>query len=154
MSNHCPHCGCELARPRSGPDHRRFFGAVAKAFDQWPENAEFQPRDAEHLRAYLLVRAGHFNVGKIETPEGYADNPSIRTLFRMAVEGTAKALAGETGHYDVRVSASGVEVLTPRSIDYRTVSQREFGPIRDAVEAIIEAEIGVRVDQLLKERAA
>ena len=45
-------------------------------------------------------------------------------------------------------------MLTPKSINWSTVSQREFGPIRDTVEHIIEGALGVPVDQLLREKAA
>ncbi len=150
----CPECGCILTKARSGPDHRRFFGMITKAFEQWPEHHEFQPRDSEVLRAYLLVKSGHFNVKAVPTPLGYAENPAIRDLFRLAVEGTAAAMAAEAGYHDIRVGAAGIEILTPRSIDYRTVSQKEFGPVRDNVQHLIEAALGVPAEQLLRERAA
>ena len=57
--NHCPHCGVILTRVRSLPDHRRFFGVIQAAFHQWNEGHPFQPTDAEHLRAYLLVESGY-----------------------------------------------------------------------------------------------
>ncbi len=150
----CPHCGCLLTKARSGPDHRRFFSVVSKAFDHWPHDHEFQPSNAEHLRAYLLVRANHYNIASIPAPEGYAEHASIRSLFRVAVESAASALAGPSGYFDVRVSAAGVEVLTPKSINWSTVSQREFGPIRDTVEHIIETALKVDIQTLLREQAA
>ena len=151
----CPHCGCLLAKARSRPDHNRLFALIDKAFMHWPEGRDFQPQNAEHLRAYLLVRAGHFNAGSIEVPEGYADSPAIRNLYRVAVDSTARALAGPTGYYDLRVTASGIEVLTARSINEQTVvGQKAFGPIREAVEALIEEALGVKAHRLLRENAA
>jgi hypothetical protein len=149
----CPECGCLLTKARSGPDHRRLFALIHAAFHHWPEGG-FQPRDAEHLRAYLLVKSGHFNAIGIPTPEGYAENEALRDLYRVAVESTAKAIDEVTGFHDYRVSASGIELLTPRSINWQTVGQKEFGRIRDAVEGLIETSLGVPVDQLLREKAA
>lgn len=155
MSDHCPHCGCELAATgRSVPAHRRLFGAIGKAFHHWPEAIEFVPRDPEHLRAYILVKIGHIDIAGIPAPEGCSKNPALMALFRLAVEGTAQALAGKAGYYEIRVSAAGVEIITPRSIDFRTVTRKQFGPIQDAVDAFIELTIGVKIDRLLRERAA
>ncbi len=157
MIHNCPECGCIFecaAKARSRPDHNRFFAIIDAAFPHWPENAEFQPRDSKQLRAYLTVKAGHINVTPVPVPEGYSESEAIRSLYRVAVESTAKACAGEAGYNDTRVSAAGIEIIAPRSIDYATVSQKEFGPIRDAILGIIEDTLGVPADQLLREKAA
>jgi hypothetical protein len=152
--NHCKECGAVMdGGGRSLPDHRRLFSAIAHAFHHWPEG-EFIPRDPEHLRSYLLLKVGHTNVAFIPAPEGCSENPAVMSLFKYTVEGTANALSGKAGYYELRVSAGGVEIVTPRSLDFRTVSRKEFGPIRDAVEALIELTVGVPVDQLLRENAA
>jgi len=155
MTTHCPECGCVLVKGRSLPDHRRLFAALHRAMEQWPETHPFQPVNVDQLRAYLLVTAArHFDVAFIPAPEECATNPSIMSLFRLAVEGTAAALSRKTGYCDIRVGAGGVEILTPKSIDFRSVSQREFGPIRDDIEAAIEEIVGTKIDVLLKARAA
>lgn len=153
MTAHCQECGALLAHPRSVPDHRRFFGLITKAFHHWPEG-EFIPANAEQLRAYLLVKAGHTDTAFIPAPEGCAENPAVMSLFRYSVEGTARAMAGKAGYFELRVSVGGVEIITPRSIDFRTVSRREFGPIRDSVEGLVERALGVPCEQLLREEAA
>ena len=149
----CPECGAVLTKGRSLPDHRRFFGLVTKAFEQWPEHSDFRPRDVEHLRAYLLVKAGHTDIAHIPAPPE-CENPAIMVLFKLAVEATGQALERKAGYVDYRVSSGGVEVITPRSIDFRTVGQKQFSPIREAVEALIEDVIGVKAEQLLRARAA
>ena len=150
----CPHCGVILTKPRSGPDHRRFFAAIHAAFTNWPESHEFTPRDPEHLRAYLLVQANHVDVAFLPAPEGCAENPALLALFRLAVEATGAALAKKAGYMDIRVCEGGVEIRTPRTINHSVVSQKEFGPIRDNVESLIEAAVGVTAQQLLKAEAA
>jgi hypothetical protein len=46
-------------KQRSTAQHRRFFGLVKAAYDQWPENHQFDPDNEDHLRAWLLVKAKH-----------------------------------------------------------------------------------------------
>jgi hypothetical protein len=153
--SHCPHCGCELERKsRSLQDHRRLFGLLRAAYLQWPETHSFQPSSEEELRAYLLISAGHFDVTSIPAPEACSEHPPIMQLFRLAVEATVSALSRKFGYCDIRISTGGVEILTAKSIDFRTVGQREFGPIREAMESLIEDAVGVKSDQLLREKAA
>ncbi len=136
----CPTCGGK----RSSEDHRRFFGLIAAAFKHWPEAHEFQPDSAEHLRAWLLCKAKHRNVALIGRGDDEAE-------FANAVALTVAALRQlKEYHFDVPVS-SGVALVSPKSISYSDVSQKQFNAIRDDVTAIIEAELGVSADRLLKE---
>lgn len=133
----CPHCS------RSSEDHRRFFGLVKAAFDQWPETHEFQPDNAEHLRAYLLCRVGHRKTTVIETEEPASAVLVVEAAFKAA------------GSYAfVRPYGAGLAVYAPRSLSWDKLDQKKFNPIRDEVSAVIESVIGVSADQLLKEKAA
>lgn len=150
----CPHCGCELVKSnRSLADHKRLFGLIRAAFLQWPESHPFQPSDEESLRAFLLVESKHHDVDFIPYPDECGESQAIKTLFRLAVEATHAACYRKRGYAAIRVSTGGIEILTPKSIDFR-LPQREFGPIREAVEHVIETAIGVPAIQLLRERAA
>ena len=152
--SHCPHCGAITGKVRSLPDHRRFFGMIGKAFDNWPHDHSYQPPSAEHLRAYLLISAGYVDVEFIPVAEECAQNPAIMAILRHAIEATHAALSRKRGYSLTRVSAAGVEIITPRSINFETLSQKEFGPIRQAVEEILETTLGVTAEQLLREKAA
>lgn len=169
VEHHCPHCGVSLTqwlkqiiariRLRSRADHNRLFALIEKAIPQWPENHEFQPRDAEHLRSWLLVKVGHINVKSIPYPDPKSceEFPALKAIFRLTVESTGKAFEDDAGYVDYRVSSSGVEVVKARSISERNgtvVGQKAFAPIREAVEALIEEVIGVPAEQLLRARAA
>lgn len=136
----CPHCG---SRPRSSDDHRRFFGLVKAAFEQWPESHEFQPDNPEHLRAWLLCRVNHRKSTVIETEEPASAVLVVEAAFRAA------------GAYAfVRPYGAGLAVHSPRSLSWDELDQKKFGPIRDEVSALIESIVGVSADQLLKEKAA
>ena len=154
MINHCPECGCILGKARSLPDHRRLFGLIKVAFANWPESHAFQPANEEQLRAYLLIKGEHARVATVEIPASYAESPKERAAFRDAVAGTSRALAGPSGYYELRVRSDAVEIITADSISFDAVGRREFGAIRDAVEATIELAIGVPAEQLLREQAA
>lgn len=133
----CQHCA------RSSDDHRRFFGLVKAAFDQWPEAHEFQPDNAEHLRAYLLCRVGHRKTTVIETEEAASAVLVVEAAFKAA------------GSYAfVRPYGAGLAVYAPRSLSWDQLDQKKFNPIRDEVSALIESIVGVSADQLLKEKAA
>jgi hypothetical protein len=146
----CPHCSKPLAKARSSQDHRRFFGVINAAYSQWPEGNDFQPDSAEHLRAWLLCKAGYRETVFIPV-EG--DDPRVAKLAALAAEGAIKAAKG---HSFIVVMPHGLGVVSPKSISWDKLDQRAFGPVREAVEGIIEREIGVPAGQLLteEERAA
>jgi len=148
----CPHCGCDIAdpkgKPRSVEQHRRFFGLIAAAFHHWPDGHEFQPSSSEHLRAWLLCKAGYRDVVTVPVE---SDHPAIIKLALLAVEG---ALRAARAHAFVRPHGSGLAVFTAKSISFHALPHGEFQSVNDAVQEIIEGETGMRVDDLLRERAA
>ena len=153
----CPHCGCLLAKPRSLPDHRRLFSVFAKAYDQWPESHAFQPSSAEQLRAFILVEVGYAETTPIFAdldcfPEG--ERSKALKLVSLAVEAAITAAVGQGSYAFARVTKDAVNVSRPRSMSFAQLGQREFGPLRDAVEDYLEATLKVTVEQLLREQAA
>lgn len=144
----CPHCG---SRPRSSDDHRRLFALIAAAFEQWPETHEFEPEDAEHLRAWLLCKAGWKTTKTLELPE--AGNPVFMALMMEFAEDLLERSPGGEFRFG-RWVGHRLHVHTPKSIKFERADQKKFNPIRDAVTEIIEQVIGVSADQLLKEKAA
>lgn len=146
----CPACGYIAGKSRSTADHRRFFAVIRAAFQNWPENHEFQPDDAEHLRAWLLCRAGYRDVTTIPVPSDMP--PSVVRLITLATEASIKAAKskGAAVHAFVRPGEHAVAVFSAKSIDFNTLDQREFGRVRDAVEAVIAAELHVTAADLLR----
>lgn len=142
----CPDCGAVIDKKRSIPQHRRFFAIIHAAFHQWPENHEFHPESSEHLRAWLLCKAGWFSAKYIEAEEG-ADAKVIAASVEAAFE-AADAVAF------VRVHGDRVAVFAPKSIEFASADQRAFAPIAQAVDEIIEEALGVPPGELLKQRAA
>ena len=148
----CNHCGCEntVESDRSPKAHRHFFACVKAAFDNWPLKHTFLPSCEEHLRAYLLVQAEHCNV----IGQNLHDEADI---MRVA-DFTERLLAavrhfGGYGFVDV-VSRKSIAVRYPRSIAFREIGQKAFHEIAQRVFEIIEVEVGVPVDQLVREHEA
>lgn len=149
---YCIECGAVFANNRSLPDHRRLFGIIKKALPHWP-HGDFTPRDEEQLRAFLLLKAGHTNVAFVPA-EGIEVDPEVNGAFVKTVKATSAAMAGKGGYVEIQPRSDGANIITPRSIKFLAVSQKDFNPLRDAVVDIIESSLGVPVEQLLRERAA
>ena len=150
----CGHCGCEqtechhCGKPlsnRSESDHRRFFALIRAAFQNWPEQHEFQPDDAEHLRAWLLCKAGYRNVTTIPIEDDTTD--AMMKLVMLTVEAAIKAAKS---HAFPRVHGHAIYVFTAKSIAFATLPQKAFNEVREAVTEIIELEVGVPADKLLR----
>lgn len=147
----CPHCGGVLTKGRSLPDHRRFFGLIAAAFEQWPEGHEFRPTDADHLRKWLLCKAGYHTVSTFELPA--TDDPVLMAKMMEFAESLLDHASGSAGKFG-RWRGNILYMFEAKSIAWDKIDQKEFGKLRDAVSDVIEAEIGVKADDLLREKAA
>ncbi len=147
---HCQECGAIQGKVRSLPDHRRFFKVLSEAFSNWPHDHDFQPISSEHLRAYLLaVECGYAKA----TPICEAKGENVELVSEQLKAAVAAAL-GEGDFAFVRVMGGWHTVLRPKSINFRTLSQRDFGPLREAVEGVIEIALGVSAQELLRAEAA
>lgn len=136
-----------VSAPRNPKRHRKFFAAIAAAYEQWPESHEFQPESSEHLRAWLLCKVGHYATIDIDPDhiESLADG--IATVAAIA----------RREHVFVRVGTGGrIRVFIPKSQAFANLSESAFKPIMDAVFDEIEIAIGRPPEVVLdeKEKAA
>jgi len=145
MAPECPKCGYALTKARSSQDHRRFFALLWAAFDNWPETHEFQPGDSEHLRAWLLCQIGYRETVRISVP---SSDPEVMRLGLFAAEAAFRAFPSNTF---VRADGAGLVIERAKSINFATLDQKQFAPIREAIELFIEAETGIDVDGCLRE---
>lgn len=77
------------------------------------------------------------------------EQPSVARLVGIAIEAAIKS--APKGHAFVRVHGDRIGVFWPKSIDYQTIDQKEFGKLRETVEEIIETVIGRPVDEIMRE---
>lgn len=142
----CPASDCPIKSNRSSPDHKRYFGLIRVAFHHWPEGHAFKPDDETHLRKWLQVKANYRTVTPIEI-EGDVDPKVIAGASIAAIEAC--------GSYPfVTVHNNTVYVHAPKSIQFKKLMRADWNELREKVEAVLENELGMSAEQLLKEHEA
>lgn len=146
----CSHCGCSnestgQGKPRSVPQHRRYFKMIHAAYVHWPEAdlREHGLENEEDFRKFLQMKAGHREIGsRVELPD---DMNKEHALF------LAESAIRATGAYAVPVlHNSTLVVFRPRSIAFDKLSHLEACALFDSVALHIEQTLECPVDQLLK----
>jgi len=143
----CPHCGCDIeaapkrGKPRSVPQNARFHALIKAAYHHWPERKDlFQPGSIEHLRKWLQAKAGHRNVSVVD-----ADN--MDTMQALIAVAAAIKAAGE--HHYVESAGTKFYVVTSKSIAFDELPHLAACALFDDVADVIEAETGLKVDQIM-----
>jgi hypothetical protein len=120
---------------------------VTLAYQNWPEDHEFQPMGRDHLYGWLLIEAGHH-----ELPvEIESRNPVIVRNILAAVFPIMKS---KIHCIRFQPTAKGVRVLIPKSLDYKTAGKRQFEDVRGRIYEILETVLGVSVETLKREAKA
>ncbi len=142
---HCPHCGVDLeppkrSKPRSVPQHRRFFAMVNAAFDHWPESHRFKPVTADRLRKWLCAKAGYATVKTVDT--------NGMTTHEAVIAIAAELATADPVHF-TSASLGKFYVVQSKSIDFDTLPHLQACAVFDAVAEVIEAETSLKVDQIM-----
>ena len=143
---HCPHCGCDLAppktgKPRSVPQHRRLFALIRAAYMHWPETQAFRPVNEGHLRKWLQAKAGYHTVTTIET-DGMTPAQSVAAI-------AAALSTASSEHPFVKAVGTKLHMFVSRSIDFDTLPHLQACALFDAVAGVIEAETGIKADDMI-----
>lgn len=141
----CPHCGVELdakpkSKPRSVPQHKRYFALCRAAHSHWPENHRFKPTTDEHLRKYLQAKAGYHNIQTIDTAGMDAT---------QAIVAVAAALKAADQPCFPSVVGPKFHVVSSKSINFDTLPHLAACALFDAVAETIEAETGLKADDIM-----
>lgn len=142
----CDHCPAKA--DRSLPQHKRYFALVRAAYTHWPEAHNFKPDDEEHLRKWLQCKAGHYTTTRIEVPSA---DPAIMTLARLAAEGAIKAAKGVAW---IKPVDDTLIVFVPKSIAFDKLEHKAACRLFDEVASVIESEMGIKADELMKQHEA
>ncbi len=147
MKKTCPHCGVELeakpkgnSKPRSVPQHRRYFALVKAAHSHWPEHHRFQPMSEEHLRKWLQAKAGYATVRTVDTAG--MDTQS-------AIVAVAAMLAAADPMHFTSVTGARFHVIESKSINFDTLPHLAACALFDAVADTIKAETGLDPDKIM-----
>ena len=146
MTAHCPNCGCILEKPRSRPQHNRFHALADACFTHWPDHAEFRPRNVDHLRYWLTMQAGRFDVVK---------HIRVHSVDPTALHAVLTAVMAQSDDARLFIDLDGdlITVRKAHSIKFKSMPQNEFAKLCDEVEAVIASE-GMDPQQLLRETAS
>lgn len=136
-----------ITKPRRAKHHRLFFAVIAAAFENWPELHDQQFENAEHLRAWLTVKAGFRDIFGERLRSDEADPKRMASFITKAMLKTRQA-----GGYGFVTEYNGsIVLLTPKSISWSKLSQEEFSPVADRVFQIIEQETGIPIEALKRD---
>lgn len=141
----CPHCGAELdqkpkGKPRSVPQHRRYFALCRAAFSHWPEMHRFKPMSEEHLRKWLQAKAGYANVRTVDTAGMDAQSAIVAVAAELA--------AADPMHF-TSVKGAKFHVIESKSIDFDSLPHLSACALFDAVADTIRAETGLDPDKIM-----
>jgi len=131
-----------MSKPRSIDQHRRFFAVIKATHDQWPESHPFQPDNTEHLRSWLLVRAGHHTVKTFHLD---GDGDEFARLIPVIVATMLNK------HAWCRAHGQELHVCVPESIAFDKLDHKAFCILNDNVDEVIRIETGLDPDRLLRE---
>jgi hypothetical protein len=143
--SHCPHCGVEIeakpkAKPRSVPQHRRYFGMIRAAFSHWPHDHRFQPMTEERLRKWLQAKAGWSVVKTVDV--------ASMTKGQAVIAIAAEIMQADPIHFTSATDET-FYIIQSKSIDFDTLPHRDACGLFDAVQDVIEAETGLKVAQIM-----
>lgn len=148
--NHCPHCGCELTqkeggKPRSVEQIRRYFAMLKHTWSNWPESHPQQFASSEEMRAWLQMKAGAREVGA-QIPLTGMSKERAMLLAEAAIRG-AGSFAWPIINGDTLV------IFRPKSISFGRMAHHDFCRLSDAVSDVIEAETGIKIEDMMREVA-
>lgn len=138
----------KITKPRRVKHHRWWFATIQGYFENWPTNCDFQPENAEHLRAWATVRAGHRDIlgERLHNHEGDAI---------MMMEFVTKCLARQRdrGYGFITIHNGSLVFATAKSIAWDALDQVAFAPIAHEILNVLERESGISVASMMQEAA-
>ncbi|CAB4146677.1 hypothetical protein UFOVP1157_40 [uncultured Caudovirales phage] len=143
--DHCQSCGVDLAgpkrgKPRSVPQHRRYFAMIRAAHAHWPEAHRFKPMTDERLRKWLQAKAGYAVVKTV-----YSSN---MTTGDAMVAIAAELMTADPIHF-TSATVDAFYIIESKSIDFDTLPHLSACALFDAVADVITAETGLKVDDIM-----
>lgn len=129
--------------PRSVPQHRRFFGLVRALHHHWPESIEFQPDNEDHLRAYLLVKAGYRSV-KTFYPEVQGMSADFAKMLPVVCALMLNRYCWSWA------DGEAVKVCAPESVAFDKLPHKKACEVLNAVEEFVRT-LGIEPDEILKQ---
>lgn len=151
----CVRCGAvnevqekPAAKPRSTPQHRRMFALFDGAWFHWqeaPDDHDFKPKSRNHLRYYLEMRAGHFDV-LMNVRVTSMDPDKVAAVFSEALRRSRDEFMF------VELDDNLLTIKQVKSISYDELSHKEACKLFDDIGEILAAE-GLPPEKVLRPAA-
>lgn len=133
----------KITQPRSNPHNSFFFAFLRETFDAWPSTHAFQPRDSsDHLRAWLLVKAGFSEQIEVDWPENKMQAVHAANTLKVVVNRFSRGKP-----FWVKIVGLKVVAAWPMSIAFENMDEEEFKRVTTIVFSVIYAEAGLDVDE-------
>jgi len=147
----CPQCDYDLGRiatagkPRSVPQHRRYFKMIAAFHHHWPEWHSQQFARPEHLRKWAQMHCGHYEeAGRLNRSQ-FGGNAERFALV-------ASWLLDRVGKYGIpKVKGDDLVLYVPKSISFDKLPHNEAVRLMGDVEVFLETQTGLKSADVLKE---
>ncbi len=132
----CPRCRALVDDDRRSPsEHGAFFAFLQWCVSRWPAEHAFTPSNKDHLRAWAMTR--------IEFEGSYPWRaPSMtwpfatereRKVLEPFIHGLIAPERREGRYVWSKINGRGIELIRAKSINWKTVGQREFHAIFEDV---------------------
>jgi hypothetical protein len=135
-------------QPRSVEQHRRFFGMIRKAHEQWPDQHDFQALNAEHLRAWLLCMVGHHHVETVQIDVTKLSEFEV-ALMRAAYESPYRASKKKVLYRFWRIRNGHAYVISPLSIAFEECKHEDVCKVMRQVDELVCEILGIEDTELL-----
>lgn len=104
---------------QSDEERGLWFGVLGMAYANWPEQYDFQPDDAEHLRHWALIEIGFCDTLEIDGAMPH------EAIIRIGL-----AFSHGKKHFRLARSGGGYLLRIPRSMKKGTSRPKSFAPWR------------------------
>ena len=141
----CEYCGQKLstAKHRSAEQNARFHKMISAVHSHWPESHEHQYADKDHLRYWLEMKAGFFDI---------AYTVEIGNMDPRAIITFANGLSKAYEEFAiVKQVDDQIIIYTARSIAFDKLSHKRATELFDKVDAVIYEETGTSGTDYLNE---
>ena len=120
-----------------------FWAIIDRAYQSWPEDHEFKPTSKYHLYGWLLIEAGHCDSVEVETKDYGVAKIFAKAFFTLTQR--------EIHCMRVFETEKGMRITVPQSLSYAEAGKKKYEGVRTNVYEIIEAILGVTVEELKRE---
>jgi hypothetical protein len=140
----CPRCRALVTDDsRTSEANGAFFAFLEYCVGRWPTECTFAPNDKDHLRAWAMVRTSHL----APSMAWKFANERERKVLQPFIDSMIAHELRDGRYVWAQTNDGGIELLRPKSINWKSVGQREFNKIFEDVINLIAEYTGINFDK-------